>query len=161
MSATYSFSGSREEKYGTLLQYAEGLLHDETDTIANTANITALLNEAFNWHWTGFYFVKGNELVLGPFQGPVACTRIQAGKGVCGAAWTQAETMIVQDVHQFPGHIACSPYSNSEIVVPVIKNGYVHMVLDIDSTEFSDFDETDRIYLEKLCQLLAATLPDA
>lgn len=160
MSASYSFSGTREEKYGTLLLYAEGLLRDETDVIANTGNIAALLNEAFHWHWTGFYFVKGNELVLGPFQGPVACTRISAGKGVCGTAWSTAKTVIVQDVHLFPGHIACSPYSNSEIVVPVIKNGQVCMVLDIDSSEFSDFDETDRIYLEKLCRLLAETLPD-
>lgn len=132
----------------------EGLLKTETDLIAGLANVSAVLKEAFHWWWVGFYLVKDNQLVLGPFQGPVACTRIAHGKGVCGTSWAQNETLVVKDVHQFPGHIACSAESNSEIVVPVCKHGAVVAVLDADSEHFSCFDETDRLFLEKICATL-------
>jgi GAF domain-containing protein len=130
-------------------------LQDETDSIANLANIAAVLHTTFGFWWTGFYFVKNNELVLGPFQGPVACTRIGFGNGVCGTAWQQKQTIVVPDVHQFPGHIACSAASNSEIVVPVIVNNVVTMVLDIDSTDYACFDDTDKQYLEEIVELIA------
>lgn len=131
-----------------------GLLDKETDQTAGLANVSAVLKHAFQWWWVGFYLVKNNELVLGPFQGPVACTRIAHGKGVCGTAWAQRQTQVVEDVHQFPGHIACSAESNSEIVVPIIKNGEVVAVLDADSEHFSCFDNTDRLFLEKICATL-------
>ena len=144
----------KAEKYKSLLASAQALLADETDLTANLANTAALLKEAFGFWWTGFYLVKGEQLVLGPFQGPVACTRISYGKGVCGTAWARAQSVVVPDVHQFEGHIACSAASNSEIVVPLLHEGKVWGVLDIDSTDFGTFDETDRVYLEKLTALL-------
>ena len=132
----------------------KGLLDGETDLIANLANITGALKEQFNWWWVGFYLVKGNELVLGPFQGPVACTRISKGRGVCGTSWAKAETLIVPDVEAFPGHIACSSYSKSEIVVPLIFNGEVKGVLDADSEHYAHYDTTDQLYLEKILRLI-------
>ena len=153
------------EIYQTLLPQIESLVAGEMDPIANMANVAAALHEAFGFWWTGFYRVtdeRMNELtdertgvlVLGPFQGPIACTRIPYGKGVCGTAWQRAETVIVPNVHEFPGHIACSSASNSEIVVPVLHDGQVVAVLDIDSTDFGTFDETDKEFLEKIAQLL-------
>ena len=144
----------KEEKYKELITQIEALMAGETDEIANMANVAAVLHETFGFWWTGFYRVEKEELVLGPFQGPIACTRIPFGKGVCGTAWAKAETVIVPDVHKFAGHIACSSASNSEIVVPVRKNGKIKAVLDIDSTAFDTFDETDRIYLEQIADLL-------
>jgi len=141
---------TKEEKYEALLPQLQSLVSGESDTIANMANIAAALHETFGFWWTGFYRVEGNELVLGPFQGPIACTRIPLGRGVCGTAWQRGETIIVPNVHEFPGHIACSSASNSEIVVPIRQNGQIIAVLDIDSREFATFDETDRCYLEKI-----------
>ncbi len=141
---------TKEEKYEALLPQLQSLVSGESDTIANMANIAAALHETFGFWWTGFYRVEGNELVLGPFQGPIACTRIPFGRGVCGTAWQRGETIIVPNVHEFPGHIACSSASNSEIVVPIRQNGQIIAVLDIDSREFATFDETDRCYLEKI-----------
>ena len=141
--------------YKELLLKAEGLLSAEPDLIAGLANMSALIQETFHHHWTGFYLVKNNMLVLGPFQGPVACTRIAYNKGVCGRAWAEKQSQVVEDVHRFEGHIACSPYSNSEIVVPVIKGDSVVAVLDIDSTAFSAFDEVDKIHLEQLCNRMS------
>ncbi len=146
---------SKAATYQTVVKQIQALLQEETDSIANLANIAAVLHSTFGFWWTGFYFVKNNELVLGPFQGPVACTRIGFGKGVCGTAWQQKQTIVVPDVHQFPGHIACSAASNSEIVVPVIVNNEVTMVLDIDSTDFACFDDTDKQYLEEIADLIA------
>lgn len=140
----------KSEKYERLAVSAAALMADETDLTANLANLAALLKTEFGFWWVGFYLVKQNELVLGPFQGPVACTRIAHGKGVCGTAWARAESVVVPDVHRFEGHIACSAESNSEIVVPLLHDGKVWGVLDIDSTDFGAFDETDRLYLEKL-----------
>ena len=145
---------TKQETYQTLLPQIESLVAGETDTIANMANVAAALHEAFGFWWTGFYRVEGQQLVLGPFQGPIACTRIPNGKGVCGTAWQRAETVIVPNVHEFAGHIACSSASNSEIVVPIIRNGQVIAVLDIDSTDFNTFDETDRLYLEQIARML-------
>lgn len=145
----------KSEKYERLAASAQALLADETDTVANLANLAALLKTEFGFWWVGFYLVKGNELVLGPFQGPVACTRIGHGKGVCGTAWARAESVVVPDVHQFEGHIACSAASNSEIVVPLLHGNRVWGVLDIDSTEFNTFDETDRRYLEQIVKYLS------
>lgn len=142
--------GSKEEQYAELLPQIEALISIETDLTANLANIAAALKEQFKWWWVGFYLVKDNELVLGPFQGPVACTRIAKGKGVCGASWQGAQTIIVDDVEQFPGHIACSSLSRSEIVVPVIKNEEVVAVLDVDSEHLAHYDEVDRRWLEEL-----------
>ena len=143
------------ETYQTLLPQIESLVAGEMDPIANMANVAAALHEAFGFWWTGFYRVTNERvLVLGPFQGPIACTRIPYGKGVCGTAWQRAETVIVPNVHEFPGHIACSSASNSEIVVPVLHDGQVVAVLDIDSTDFGTFDETDKEFLEKIAQLL-------
>src|SRR5450631_1937551 len=139
--------GSKEEEYQSLIPQVKGLLTGETDLIANMANVTAALKEQFGWLWVGFYVVKDNELVLAPFQGPVACTRIKKGRGVCGSCWQQATTLVVPDVEKFPGHIACSSLSKSEIVVPVIKYGEVVGVLDVDSSELDQFDETDKKYL--------------
>ncbi len=147
-------AGSREEQYRALLPQIEALLQGENDLIANLANTAAALKEQFQWLWVGFYIVKEDELVLGPFQGPVACTRIRRGRGVCGTSWATAQTLVVPDVEKFPGHIACSSLSKSEIVVPVISNGEVKGVLDIDSSETASFNETDRLYLEKLVSLL-------
>jgi len=140
--------GTKEEQYQSLLPQIKGLLEGETDLIANLANVTAALKEQFNWLWVGFYLVKNNELVVGPFQGPVACTRIKKGRGVCGTSWAEAKTIIVADVEKFPGHIACSSLSRSEIVVPVIRNNEVVAVLDVDSEAVDHFDETDKKYLE-------------
>lgn len=145
----------KSEKYERLAVSAQALLADEKDLVANLANLAALLKTEFDFWWVGFYLVKENELVLGPFQGPVACTRIARGKGVCGAAWERAESVLVPDVHRFEGHIACSAASNSEIVVPLLHEGRVWGVLDIDSTEFNTFDETDRRYLEQIVKNLS------
>jgi GAF domain-containing protein len=146
--------GNKEEQYLALVPQIRALLEGEPDLIANLANMVAALKEQFNWFWVGFYMVKENELVLGPFQGPVACTRIQKGRGVCGSSWQQQATLIVPDVEKFPGHIACSSLSKSEIVVPVIKNGSVVAVLDVDSDTLNQFDNTDQQYLESLMELL-------
>ena len=150
----------KEEKYASLLIQARGLLSGETDVIANMANLAALLHQEMEFWWTGFYRVEGQELVLGPFQGPVACTRIAKGRGVCGTAWQEQQTVIVPDVEQFPGHIACSALSRSEIVVPVWNDGQIRAVLDIDSKELGTFDQTDREYLEKMVSLVYPSQKD-
>ncbi len=142
--------GTKQEQYETLLPQISALLYGEPDLIANLANVAAALKEQFNWLWVGFYLVKKDELVLGPFQGPVACTRIKKGRGVCGKAWTDAATLIVDDVEKFPGHIACSSLSKSEIVIPIIVNNEVIGVLDADSEKLGTFNETDKINLEKI-----------
>lgn len=144
----------KEQKYQYFLSDWELLINGETDEIAVLANTCAALREAFAFFWIGFYLVKNEQLVLGPFQGDVACYRIHKGRGVCGTAWAEEKTQVVPDVEQFPGHIACSSLSKSEIVVPIIANGEVFGVLDIDSDELATFDETDRIYLEKLVEIL-------
>lgn len=146
--------GTKEEQYENLLPQIKGLLDGEPDIIANMANIAAALKEQFGWLWVGFYLVKNDELVLGPFQGPVACTRIKKGRGVCGTCWEKAETIIVPDVEKFPGHIACSSLSRSEIVVPVFKNREVAAILDVDSVNLSQFDSLDRKYLEKIIRYI-------
>jgi len=146
--------GTKEEQYEALLPQIKALLEGEPDLIANLANISGALKEQFNWLWIGFYLVKGDELVLGPFQGPVACTRIKKGKGVCGASWAKAETLIVPDVEKFPGHIACSSLSRSEIVVPIIRNNKVFGVLDADSIEPDQYDIIDQKYLEQIIELI-------
>lgn len=148
-------TGTKEEMYQALIPQINALMEGEPDLIANLANIAAALKEQFNWLWVGFYLVKPtaageDELVLGPFQGPVACTRIKKGRGVCGAAWQQATTLLVPDVEKFPGHIACSSLSKSEIVVPVISGNEVVAVLDVDSELLNQFDETDKKYLEEI-----------
>lgn len=146
--------GSKEEQYENLLPQIKGLLEGEPDLIANLANIAAALKEQFNFFWVGFYLIKNEELVLGPFQGPVACTRIKKGRGVCGTAWEQSNTIIVPDVEKFPGHIACSSLSKSEIVLPLFKDAEVVGVLDVDSSSLNSFDETDKIYLESIIELI-------
>ena len=146
--------GSKEEEYQSLLPQIKGLLTGETDLVANMANVAAALKEQFQWFWVGFYVVKNSELVLAPFQGHVACTRIQKGRGVCGTTWARAETLIVPDVEKFPGHIACSSLSKSEIVVPVKRNGEVVAVLDVDSETYNFFDDTDMRYLEEIVALI-------
>ncbi len=146
--------GNKKEQYESLIPQLEGLLYGEPDLIANLANITAALKEQFNWLWVGFYLVKNSELVLGPFQGPIACTRILKGKGVCGASWAEAKTLIVPDVEKFPGHIACSSLSKSEIVVPAFLNNEVVAVLDADSESPDHFDNTDQHFLEKIINLI-------
>jgi len=146
-------SSDKTEQYQSLVPQIEALLYGEPDLIANLANICAALKEQFKWFWVGFYLVKDEELVLGPFQGPVACTRIALGKGVCGAAWEQAKTLIVPDVDEFPGHIACSSLSKSEIVIPVFANDKVVAVLDVDSEALDQFDEADAHYLEEIVKL--------
>jgi L-methionine (R)-S-oxide reductase len=148
-------STNKAEQYQSLIPQIEGLLYGEHDLVANLANVAAALKEQFKWFWVGFYLVKNGELVLGPFQGPVACTRIAKGKGVCGAAWQQAETLIVPDVDAFPGHIACSSLSKSEIVVPLFGDLGVVAVLDVDSEELDQFDETDAKYLEQIVKLIS------
>jgi L-methionine (R)-S-oxide reductase len=147
-------SAGKAEQYQSLIPQIEALLYGESDLVANLANVCAALKEQFKWFWVGFYLVKNGELVLGPFQGPVACTRIGLGKGVCGAAWQQAKTLVVPDVDAFPGHIACSSLSRSEIVVPLFANGEVVGVLDVDSEELDQFDETDAMYLEQIVKLV-------
>ena len=147
--------GSKEEQYQSLIPQIEGLLMGEPDLVANLANVSAALKEQFGWLWVGFYIVKQEELVLGPFQGPVACTRIRKGRGVCGTSWAEAKTLIVPDVEKFPGHITCSSLSKSEIVVPVLKNKEVVAVLDVDSESYDLFDETDQRYLEEIVAKIA------
>jgi len=149
-------STDKEEQYRSLIPQIEALLFGETDLIANLANISAALKEQFKWFWVGFYLVKNNELVLAPFQGPVACTRIAKGKGVCGSAWEQAQTLIVPDVDAFPGHIACSSLSRSEIVLPLFdNNNQVVGVLDVDSSDLNEFNETDAKYLQQIIKLIS------
>lgn len=145
-------STSKQQAYATLLQEVESVLKGETDTIARMANTAAMIHETFGFWWTGFYRVNAEQLVLGPFQGPLACMRIAYGKGVCGTAWQKAQTIVVPDVEEFPGHIACSALSKSEIVVPMIRDGKVVAVLDIDSTEHGTFDEIDQQWLEKIVE---------
>ncbi|MDH6312164.1 L-methionine (R)-S-oxide reductase [Parabacteroides sp. PFB2-10] len=145
---------SKEERYASLFPQIAALVEGEPDLIANMANVAAALRQTFDFFWVGFYRVDGEQLVLAPFQGPVACTRIRYGKGVCGTAWKEKQTLIVPDVDQFPGHIACNSASRSEIVVPLIQNDTVYAVLDIDSDSLNSFDETDRIYLEKIVALI-------
>jgi GAF domain-containing protein len=152
-------AGSKEEIYQALLPQIEALISDETDLVANLANIAAALREAFGFFWVGFYVVQGQELVLGPFQGPIACTRIAFGRGVCGTAWKEQKTQLVPDVEAFPGHIACSSASKSEIVVPAFHKGEVALVLDVDSDRLDDFDTVDQKYLEALMGLLEKTMP--
>jgi L-methionine (R)-S-oxide reductase len=147
--------GSKEEQYENLIPQLKALVEGEQNSIANLANITAALKETFHFFWVGFYIVDGDELVLGPFQGPIACTRIRKGKGVCGAAWEQKQTLVVPDVDAFPGHIACSSISKSEIVVPIFKNGHVVGVLDVDSENYNTFDADDAHYLNQICQWLS------
>lgn len=146
--------GTKEQQYESLLPQIKALLEGELDLVANLANVAAALKEQFGWLWVGFYLVKNNELVLGPFQGPVACTRIKKGKGVCGTSWAKAETLIVPDVEKFPAHIACSSLSRSEIVVPIIRNNEVIGVLDVDSTEINQYDTIDKFYLEQIVDLI-------
>ena len=148
--------GNKQEQYETLLSQIKALIDGETDTVANMAIVAAALKQTFNFFWVGFYLVKEDSLVLGPFQGPIACTRIRFGKGVCGTAWKEAKTQIVPDVELFPGHIACSSESKSEIVIPLFKGDKVIGVLDIDSEKLNSFDQFDAFYLEKLSNLLAA-----
>lgn len=147
-------SGTKSEQYEAIFPQIQGLLEGETDLVANLGNVAAALKEQFHWWWVGFYLVKGAELVLGPFQGPVACTRIRKGRGVCGSSWAEAKTLIVPDVEKFPGHIACSSLSRSEIVVPLVKDGQVWGVLDVDSEHLDHFDETDKAWLEKIISLI-------
>lgn len=147
-------TGSKEERYKLLFAQAETMLRDESDEIASMANLAAMIDQTFGFWWTGFYRVLGEELVLGPFQGPVACTRIGYGRGVCGTAWREEHTIIVEDVEKFPGHIACSSLSRSEIVVPVWRDKTICAVLDIDSEHLATFDSTDREWLEKIVALL-------
>lgn len=156
MAESIIISGNnKKEKYESLIPQLIALTEGETDVIANIANVVAALKYAMEYFWVGVYFVKGNELVLGPFQGPVACTRIAFGKGVCGKCWEVKETIIVQDVDNFPEHIACSSLSKSEIVLPAInKNGEVTLVLDVDSEHLAEFDETDKFYLEKVINII-------
>jgi GAF domain-containing protein len=146
---------NKEERYLQLMPQLKALVQSESDWIANTANMTAALKEAMNFFWIGCYRVAENELLLGPFQGPVACTRIAFGKGVCGTSWAQRKTIVVSDVEQFPGHIACSSLSKSEIVIPVIKDEKVVMVIDVDSDKYDDFDQIDVFYLEQVAGIIA------
>lgn len=151
-------AATKAEKYEAVIPQIEALITGEPDLYANLANIASALRETFGFFWVGFYLVKNEQLVLGPFQGPIACTRINFGKGVCGTAWKEAKTQLVPDVDAFPGHIACSSASKSEIVVPVFKGSEVAMVLDVDSDQLADFDETDQKYLEQLMGILGKTL---
>jgi GAF domain-containing protein len=146
--------GTREEQYLELIPQIAALVQDEPDLTANLANISAALKQQFEWLWIGFYLVKNDELVLGPFQGPIACTRIKKGRGVCGTAWEQVKTIIVQDVERFPGHITCSSLSKSEIVLPLIRNGQVFGVLDADHSEYAAFDKTDELFLTEILSLI-------
>ncbi|WP_419803322.1 GAF domain-containing protein [Mucilaginibacter sp.] len=146
--------GTKQEKYETLVPQIKALLEGETDLVANLANVAAALKEQFGWFWVGFYLLKEAQLVLGPFQGPVACTRIRKGRGVCGTSWAKAETLIVPDVEAFPGHIACSSLSRSEIVLPIFQAENVVGVLDVDSSRLNGFDEIDAQYLQKIVKLI-------
>lgn len=146
------------EKYKLLYNQIKSLIQNENDTIANMSNVAAIIHETFKFWWTGFYRVINNELVLGPFQGPVACTRIGYGKGVCGTSWKEAKTIVVEDVHEFPGHIACSSASKSEIVVPIFKDNHVIGVLDIDSENLATFDNIDKEWLEKIIDLVQPSI---
>lgn len=151
-------STDKKSKYETLLPQIEALISDEPDFIANLSNIAAALKQTFDFFWVGFYIVKQKQLVLGPFQGPIACTRIDFGKGVCGTSWKEKSTIVVPDVEAFPGHIACNSASKSEIVLPAFKNGEVALVLDVDSDKPSDFDEIDKRYLEEVMARIGALL---
>ena len=153
-----STSADKGEKYQTLLPQIEGLISGEGDLIANLSNIAAALKQTMDFFWVGFYLVKENQLVLGPFQGPIACTRIEFGRGVCGYAWKEKKTVIVPNVEEFPGHIACSSASQSEIVLPAFKNGDVALVLDVDSDKLNDFDARDKEGLEKLMRIIERIL---
>lgn len=146
--------GDKKEQYSSLIPQVQGLLQGETDVVANMANLVAAVKEQFNFFWVGFYLVKNGELVLGPFQGPVACTRIAKGRGVCGKAWEKNETLIVPDVEKFPGHIACSSLSKSEIVIPIVHQEHVIGVLDVDSNQLDAFDEIDAQFLKEMIQLI-------
>ncbi|MFT6815263.1 MAG: L-methionine (R)-S-oxide reductase [Sphingobacteriales bacterium] len=150
----------KETKYRELIPQLKALVEGEEDFIANVSNILAALKQTFNWLWVGIYIVKNEELVLGPFQGPVACTRIQLGRGVCGKAWQDAETIIVPNVDEFPGHIACSSDSKSEIVVPILKKNKVVAILDVDHSKLNHFDECDKIMLEQICLLISDCLKE-
>lgn len=147
-------TGTKEEQYQSLIPQIKALIEGEPDLIANLANTVAALKEQFGWLWVGFYLVKGDELVLAPFQGPVACTRIKKGRGVCGSSWEKATTLVVADVEQFPGHIACSSASRSEIVIPIIRDHNVIGVLDVDSNQLAAFDNTDKTYLEEIVKTI-------
>lgn len=147
-------TGNKTDQYQSLVPQIKGLMEGETDLVANLANVAAALKEQFGWLWVGFYLVKNYELIVGPFQGPVACTRIRKGKGVCGTSWAEAKTIIVPDVEKFPGHIACSSLSRSEIVIPIIRNKEVVGVLDVDSQELDQFDTTDQQWLEEIVNLI-------
>lgn len=151
--------GEKKAQYESIIPQINALIEGEPDFIANLANTIAALKEQFNWFWIGWYLIKNGELVLGPFQGPVACTRIRKGKGVCGTCWEQASTIIVPDVEAFPGHISCNSLSKSEIVVPVFYNNSIIGVLDVDSDNYDAFDETDKVNLEKIVQLLMRNQP--
>jgi len=155
-SINFSRGETRENIYKEIIPQIESVISAESDLIANLANTSAILKEAFGFFWVGFYLVKEDQLVLGPFQGTLACTRIKKGKGVCGKSWEIKATIIVPDVEKFEGHIACSSLSKSEIVVPIIKNGNVIGVLDVDSDKLNDFDETDKIYLEEIVEIINA-----
>ena len=148
----------KQESYKLLLAQVKAMVKDESDPVANMANVAALIQESFHFWWTGFYRVIGEQLVLGPFQGPVACTRIGFGKGVCGTSWKERKTIVVENVEQFPGHIACSSESKSEIVVPLMKNNEVIGVLDIDSERLATFDQTDKEWLEQIAEAVSAVL---
>jgi GAF domain-containing protein len=156
MAETLIISQSTDKiaRYQTLIPQIEALTSGEPDLVANLSNIAAALRQSMNFFWVGFYLVKNNELVLGPFQGPIACTRIAFGKGVCGASWKEKRTIIVPNVDEFPGHIACSSDSKSEIVLPAFKNGEVALVLDVDSDQLKDFDETDKLFLSQVMGLI-------
>ncbi|MBL7843118.1 MAG: GAF domain-containing protein [Cyclobacteriaceae bacterium] len=149
-----SNSTDKQQRYETLVPQIEALVSGEPDVVANLSNIAAALKQTLNFLWAGFYLVKDNQLVLGPFQGPIACTRINFGKGVCGTSWKEKKTIIVPDVDAFPGHIACTSASKSEIVLPAFKNGEVFLVLDVDSDKLNDFDETDERYLTQVMQII-------
>lgn len=151
-------SRDKEKRYEVLLPQIKSLIDGEGDVVANLANIAAALKQTMNFFWVGFYIVKNNELVLGPFQGPIACTRISFGKGVCGTSWKEAKTIIVPDVEKFPGHIACSSASKSEIVLPAFKRGNVALLLDVDSDQLNDFNEIDQVALEKLMRIIETFL---
>ena len=151
---TIAASASKSERYETLIPQLESLVADENDLIANLSNIAAALKQTFDFFWVGFYLVKGDQLVLGPFQGPIACTRINFGKGVCGTSWKERKTIVVPDVEKFPGHIACSAASKSEIVLPAFKNNNVFLILDVDSDRLNDFDMLDEQYLTAVIQLI-------
>jgi L-methionine (R)-S-oxide reductase len=153
-----STSADKKERYKTLIPQIESLVAGESDLIANLSNIAAALKQSLGFFWVGFYIVKNNQLVLGPFQGPIACTRINFGKGVCGTSWKQKETIVVPNVDEFPGHIACSSASKSEIVLPALKNGEVALVLDVDSDKLNDFDETDQTELESIMRIVERLL---